>query len=136
MTIQESEQPITAIEIQEFEKEFNLILPENFKKFYLKFNGGFVYDDDDDLIAQIFTIKYGDLTLSEMINDNQILEENVPREYLPFATTGVGHIITMLLNSQDANYGKIYLFRHDTLEPELFENSLEELLEADSIDNL
>lgn len=135
MTIEASQQPITAIEIQEFEKEFNLTLPENFKKFYRKFNGGFLYDDDD-LIAQIFTIKYGDLTLSEMINSNQIIEENVPREYFPFATTGGGHIITMLLNSQDANYGKIYLFRHDTLEPELFENSLEEFLEVDSIDNL
>ena len=50
MTIEEPQQPITVLEIQEFEKEFNLILPENFKKFYLKFNGGFVYDDDDDLI--------------------------------------------------------------------------------------
>ena len=51
MTIEEPQQPITVLEIQEFEKEFNLILPENFKKFYLKFNGGFVYDDDDDLTA-------------------------------------------------------------------------------------
>jgi hypothetical protein len=136
MTIEESQQPITAIEIQEFEKEFNLTLPENFKKFYRKFNGGFVYDDDDDLIAQIFTIKYGDLTLSEMIQGNQILEKNVPREYLPFATTDVGHIITALIDSQDPNFGKIYLFRHDTLEPEFFENSLEELLEVDSIDDL
>ena len=136
MTIEASQQPITAIEIQEFEKEFNLTLPENFKKFFCKFNGGYLYDEDDDLTAQFFSIKYGRLTMAYVIKYNQIIEENIPKKYIPFATTVGGHFLTTLLNQQDSNYGKIYLFRHDTLEPELFENSLEELLEVDSIDNL
>lgn len=38
--ITESEQNITLADIQNFEKEFEVTMPENLKKIYLKYNGG------------------------------------------------------------------------------------------------
>lgn len=131
--ITEAESSITLPDIQQIESQFNFTMPENLKKLYLKYNGGILdvgkntYDFDN--------IKYGDSRIEESIDSFQVTEQHIPREFLPFATTPVGHIICIYIGSGSKN-GHIYLFRHDELEPIFYNNTLEEFLEINSIDDL
>jgi cell wall assembly regulator SMI1 len=130
----ESEENITLNDISEFEKKFNLVLPDNYKKLILKFNGG-VDSMGDSIFSELYSIKYGDTTVESAIHTLQMVEQNIPRDYLPFAITGIGDQITLYLKS-GYNYGNIYLFRYDELEPRKIADSLEELLGVKSIDEL
>jgi cell wall assembly regulator SMI1 len=125
---------ISENELQEFEKLFGINLPENYKRLLKKYNGS--YNENDEMLLDYFcSIKYGELTLEESITDLQILENNIPREYLPFAATGTGNQITLSLKAGD-DYGKIYLFRYDELKPIFLNESLEQLLGVNNIDEL
>jgi cell wall assembly regulator SMI1 len=87
------------------------------------------------LLDILFSLKFGELTIEDSIQYNQILENNIPLGYIPIGYTGTGNEIT--INVKDENkIGKIYLFRHDELIPILIANSLEELLGVNSIDEL
>ena len=66
----------------------------------------------------------------------QLVEANIPKEHLVFATNGAGNQIAINIDVESANHSKIYLFRYDELEPILLANSLEGLLGVDSIDEL
>ncbi|MBD8082415.1 SMI1/KNR4 family protein [Chryseobacterium caseinilyticum] len=129
--ITEQEQSITVADILELESMFNFNMPENLKKLYLKHNGGII----DDGYYEIHSIKYGESLLEETIDSLQFIEQHIPKEYLPFATTAVGHLICIYTDSGSKN-GHIYLFRHDELEPVFYDISLEKFLKVDSIDDL
>ena len=131
--INSSERMITIGDILSFEKTFNIVIPSSLKRLYLKYNGGEV-EFSDASTYDFASIKYGELTLGGLVQ-NLIIDENViPGNFLPFAVTGVGHMITIQMDSAVNN--KIYLFRYDELEPILLANSLEELLGVTSIDEL
>jgi cell wall assembly regulator SMI1 len=130
----QSEKGISNKEIEEFEQKFNIVLPANYKKLILIHNGG-ENENDDMLLSSLRSIKYGKFTLEQSIRILQIVEENIPRNYLPFADTGTGNIIA--LNVEKGNeFGKIYLFRHDELKPILLKESLEEILGVKNIEEL
>lgn len=135
ITIEESQQQVTNAEISEFETKYNIILPENYKKLIKKYNGG--YDaSDEHILNSIYSLKYGDNTIEDARKTLQIIEENIPLKFLPIGSTGTGNFITLFIDSTSADNNKIFLFRHDDLEPILLTNSLEELLSVESIDDL
>ena len=134
INIIESEKNITQNEIIEFETNFNLALPENYKKLILKYNGG-IDSNGESILSEIYSIKYGNLLVERVIHTLQIIENNISRDYFPFATTGTGNEITLNLKA-GSNYGKIYLFRYDELKPIKIADSLEELLGVKNIDEL
>lgn len=131
--IEQSEKKITLTEINDLELKLNKTLPSNLKSLYLKYNGGLL-SEEDQFSYDFASIKYGDFKLEELIEDLQVTEMTIPNFYLPFLISGVGNIITICLDNN--NYGKIYLFRYDELEPILMKNSLEDFLEVKSIDEL
>jgi hypothetical protein len=134
INIEQSEIAIDLVDIEEVEKKYNIKLPPTYKTLLLTYNGGMCYDDR--LICDLCSIRYGDVTLEETIYDLQICEPLIPRSYLPFAITGVGHIIALCINPKDDNYEKIFFIRHDEFELELIEDSLEDLFEVKHIDEL
>ena len=132
-TITECEEQITKEDIAKFEIKFQFELPDNYKQLLLNYNGG-VNSNDNMVLDQLFSLKHGELTIEEFINDMQILEKNIPRKYLPIGMTGTGNIITLLLE-KGSNYGKLFLFRNDLTKHNLA-NSLEELLGVHHIGEL
>jgi cell wall assembly regulator SMI1 len=131
--IERSKEKINSQDIQNLESKFNFVLPGNFKKLILKYNGGYI--DDAIYLDTLYSIKFGSLTIENAINDLQILEENIPRDYLPFANTGTGNQITIFLKEGN-DYGKIFLFRYDEVEPKKIADSLEELFGVKNIEDL
>ncbi|MEG1591668.1 SMI1/KNR4 family protein [Chryseobacterium sp.] len=131
--VKNPKQKITLSDIKYIESEFSFTMPESLKKLYLKYNGGIIDIDED--YYRLNSIKYGNLLLVNTIDTMQITEKNIPREYIPFANTEGGHFICIYVKAGSKN-GQIYLFRHDELEPIFYNNSLEEFLNVDSIEEL
>ncbi|MFK7749077.1 MAG: SMI1/KNR4 family protein [Kordia sp.] len=130
MKIIESEKNINIIDINNLEEKYNVVFPENFKKLYLKYNGG-LEETGEDIVDELYSIKYGKSTIEIVRDSLQISENNIPLYYLLFATTGVGHQIGVNLEDDS-----IVLFRKDDLKPEVIANSLENLLKVNSIEEL
>ena len=128
-----SEIPILIEDIEKFEKDNDIIFPENLKNLYLKYNGGEIEISDSNFY-DFASLKYGEFRLEELLNDLQIEENVIPENFIPFATTGVAHIITIKFS--DSIYNEIYLFRYDELNPKKISNSLEEFLGVNSIEEL
>ncbi|MBP6731692.1 MAG: SMI1/KNR4 family protein [Chitinophagales bacterium] len=127
-------QSITIADIEEFETNFQVKLPANYKELLLKFNGGY-NPNVDDTLRTLYSIRYGKHTVEFGIQVNQIWEDNIPKDYLGIGGTGLGDEITICVKEGD-DYGKIFLFRLDTLEPELLSDSLEDFLGVESIEDL
>ncbi len=128
----QSEKSITINDLIVFQQINNITIPENLKQLLLKYNGGITINSD--IFSQLLSIKYGELTMGEIVEYNQVLEKNIPDNYLPFAITGVGHFLTIKLANN--NSGKIYVFRHDEFNPILIAESLEEILGVINISEL
>ena len=131
--IVESEPLITQMDIRTFENNFNKELPENYKQLLLKFNGG-LESEGDRLLDTLYSLKYGNNTVEVAVKIHQILEKNIPLAFLPIGNTGTGNERTLCIEGDDL--GKIFLFRHDELLPDLVANSLEELFGVNHIDEL
>lgn len=132
--IEQSEKEITLDEIRAFEVKFNKTLPSNLTSLYLKFNGGLLIDIEQ-FSYDFPSIKYGNFTLEELVEDLQITEKTIDDSYLPFLISGVGNIISIFVENTN-DFGKIYLFRYDDLKPVIMSDSLEEFLGVKSIDDL
>ena len=134
INILDSEKEINNIELLEFEKKYNISLPNNYKSFVKKYNGG--YTDDSENIDKFLSIKYGVVTVELLIDTHQITEKNIPNNYLPIALDWSDNPITINLNGGN-DYGKIVKFYFDTdEEPEIIANSLEELVGVNNINEL
>ena len=125
---------ITFQDILDFENKMKIILPINYKGLISKYNGGLT--EDSDFFDVLLSIKYGKQKVEDIINIHQIIENNIPNNYLPVALDWSDNPITINLDEGN-DYGKIVKFYFDTdEEPEIIANSLEELLGVDSIDDL
>jgi len=125
---------VNSKEINSFLEEFHLNPPISFIHFLLKYNGGLL--ENNDKIKRFLSIKYGGLNIEDMINIHQIIEQNIPKGYLPIALDWSDNPIT--INTNEGNQkGEIVKFYFDTdEEPEVLAHSLEELLGVTSIDEL
>lgn len=129
----EQEQSVTPEDIKDIEKQFGFTMPENLKKLYLKYNGGILETGENSY--DLDSIKYGNSRMEESIDSFQITEQHIPKEYLPFATTPVGHIICIYTGNGSKN-GSIFLFRYNEMEPVFYNRNLEDFLAIDSIEEL
>ena len=132
--ISDSEKQVSVLDFLEFERKYNISLPNNYKSFIKKYNGG--YTDESDYVDNFLSLKYGVVKIELLIDTHQIIENNIPSNYLPIALDWSDNPITINLNEGN-DYGKIVKFYFDTdEEPEIIANSLEELLGVDNIDDL
>jgi cell wall assembly regulator SMI1 len=129
------EEKLTNEDIKEFEKNYGLQLPENYKKLLLKHNGGYISEYHEQL-SSFQSVKYGQCKLEDAINAYSTYETLLDKEFVPIASSHSNNPITLCLR-QGELYGKIILFFFDRdEEPELLAESLEELLGVESIDDL
>jgi len=128
-----SEQKLTKEEIQQFENEFQIKLPNELKELLLKYNGGVLNNEMKDYaFGLLFPINYGVNTMNDVIDTLQITEQHIPREYIPFADDQGGNIFTISTKIED--YGNIYYWEMDVGEPRknFVANSLEEFFTGKS----
>jgi cell wall assembly regulator SMI1 len=130
-----SERPISANEISEFEKHYDVNLPEDYKRFLLRNNGGrpvpdffTVWDDGDGVSVSWFcSVKYGDDRLDLTLDMLWLAEQVVPRTLLPVANDPGGDLICISLDEKE--YGKVYMWFGSTdSEPVLLASSFTELI--------
>lgn len=131
-----SEQNLTDSDITEFQNQHQVTLPDNYKKLIKKYNGGVVEEHDD--ISILCSIKYGTNTVDSWIHIHQELENNIPKELLPFADDVSDNPICLNIKQDDENYGKVFIVYMDggDLEPVLMTDSLEELFGVEKIEDL
>lgn len=131
--LRNSKQKLSEADINDFERQANLTLPSNYRKFISKFNGGLVEDNDD--IKMFLSIKHGNNTVEYIREIHQVAEKNIPANYLAIATDWANNPITICNQGNDA--GKIVKFYFDTdHKPEIMAASLEEILGVQRIDDL
>lgn len=128
------EKKLNFQDILDFEYKMGVVLPINYRRLILKFNGGLI--KESDLFDVLLSIKYGKQKVEDMINMHQIIEQNIPKGYLPIALDWSDNPITINTN-EGHQKGEIVKFYFDTdEEPEVIAHSLEELLGVTSMDEL
>lgn len=134
-TFLRAKEPINLTNITEFEQEYKVLLPANYKELLLMYNGGapargvFVANQEKSFFIQIFySLKYGENTLERVLNSTQVWEQVIPTDLLPIACDHFGNDYCISLSDND--YGKIHIWLHDVGGVKSFvANSLEEFLE-------
>lgn len=110
----EAEKNLSIKDLKEFEIRYNVILPNDFKEYYLSNNGGYPpynYIDSKEYVLSIdgfLSIKYGNLTIETLIEDYK-KEGVIFTTSIPFANDSSGNIFFIVLNEKD--YGIIKLWR-------------------------
>ncbi|MEO4005359.1 SMI1/KNR4 family protein [Flavobacterium sp. CAU 1735] len=97
---------ITAEELNEFEQEIGLTLPEDYRAHMLKYNGGspfsyylyFGEPDDGILLFRFKSIKYGDPLVEK--------QDYLPENYLSMGYTESGYLVMSL---DENEYGSIFV---------------------------
>ena len=124
----DSESAISIEVLDEFIIKYQLKLPESYKNFILKHNGGYAEicafdnpNEDGTIVAEFCAIRLelGDfleeldniITVTQLIEDHQHLEKNLPAHLFPFALAEGGGKFCISMNEED--FGTIYLFFMD-----------------------
>lgn len=94
-TIRSRKKPATAYEIFEFEKSANVALPEDYKKFLQKWNGGAVQDGRITVFEDDFTIQSFFHLVGSDQNSVATRLSDVPGEILPIADCIDGRILVI-----------------------------------------
>jgi hypothetical protein len=129
-----SKQSLTDSDLQVLNNLIVTPLPMNYRTFIMKYNGGLV--KDDDTINTILSVKFGELTVENMISTHTISEKNLPAYLLPIALDWSSNPICIDLR-KGMTYGNIILFYLDVdSEYEVIADDLEEFLKVGSIDNI
>ena len=131
LSLRES-QPNTSIEkIEEFERDYELELPGEYKKFLLLNNGGtpdkvYYIENNADLVVNFFlSLGSKKFSLEEYIEDWH--EDKFPREFVPIGEDAFGNIICISCIGE--NKGQIYFFDHETTKIRFIAPSFQHLLE-------
>jgi hypothetical protein len=128
--LKNTKEKLTVQNIIEFENVFDLKLPESYKSFILRFNGGFpdirLYFENHP-IDSFRPIKHGSRTVEQTIES---LKDFLPKKSLPFGHSNSGYLYISLL---EENYGKVYVIFSDG-EPKLLTDSFKDFLDQLSED--
>lgn len=134
ITFRNNKQAITTQDLDDFENEFDIVLPQKYREMMLIYNGGrpdpaIVYTNGErGSIGAFYSIKYGKQQVSLYIKWVQIEEQNIPINFLPIARDEGGNNYTLKLDGD--NIGEIHLWYSDTedVEKEKVADDLEEFL--------
>lgn len=126
----DTEQNITALELNSFEQEQNVNLPVAYKTHILTSNGGTPEKDifKGMRVHYFHPIKYGENQLKEIIDD---IGELFPPDFFPFAGDAGGNQIGFFLAGERVQ--KVYIWFHDMDDEDELEylaDSFEEFMEG------
>lgn len=114
MQFEQSEKQLTQEELNNFEENFQVSLPDDFRQHYLNYNGGYPPYDYVKGLKNIFTIngfdsiKYGTLPIEQAIADHKKSGITFEKK-IPFAYDNGGNVF---LISED---GAIYILESEFL---------------------
>lgn len=127
MKLNDSGEKITSEEIRSFEKDFSIVLPEDYKSFLEESNGGmpdgdYVFEFFDEVterinhsvIQEFFILNTNeDGSYNDLKNNCMNLwnDEALGKSDIPFALDPGGNYLCLSLNSDD--YGTVYLCNHE-----------------------
>ena len=128
MEFENTKEAITLEDLNKFESEYKVLLPESYKIHLLKYNGGFpvleMYFGKFNIpIDSFLPLKYGAQTIEKAIKS---LENVLNKGEIPFARTTSG---TIFMSLREENYGFIYVAYSDW-EPNLITNSFEDFMKG------
>lgn len=111
-----SEKNVSLEDINEFQQNYNIKLPESYKQHILINNGGIPKKDflkeKEITVSCFYSIKYGENKIEDIIKNLQVLEDVLPKNLFPFANDLGGNDFCISL--EENNFGKIYIWYHDT----------------------
>ena len=109
---------LKEIELSDFEKVNDIILPNDYKDFLLKFNGGVpnpnVNENPSTVVTYILGMHNGDYYAS-LYKHVDIFKRRLPFSTFPIATDGFGNLFIMSVHPK--GLGHIYFWDHEG-EPE------------------
>jgi cell wall assembly regulator SMI1 len=112
-------EPITEDKLSQFEKELGRQLPQDYRQFLLRHNGGkpnpgkFSVDIDgfrNTTVVQRF-LGFHDTDADSFSRYSKIYENRIPDNLLPIATELSVDLICISINGDD--YGKVYYWDHN-----------------------
>ena len=112
-----TEKQITDKNFQEFEEMLNIKLPDEFKKHYVKYNGGFPnanWSEGEEInypFDNFLSIKYGENTIEKKIQEFQNLQFDFGSKII-FAMKELLYYYFIDVSSE--NYGQIFVRRLKT----------------------
>jgi len=125
MYLLDSEKTLSVIEMDSFNAFFDNDLPDSFKDFFLKDNGGYPIDNEEGnvfMLGGFHPIKYGSLPIEAIYQDltESFLEL---RDMVPFAYDEGGNSFLLSLKKEDGSFGRVFVFLMD-------EKALEEVADS------
>ncbi|CAL2080597.1 SMI1/KNR4 family protein [Tenacibaculum sp. 190524A05c] len=126
MEFENSKEAITLEDLNNFESEYKVLLPESYKNHLLKYNGGFpaldIYFGNFNVpIDSFLSLKNGTQTIEKSIKS---LEHVLNEGEIPFARTTSG---TIFMSLKEEKSGGIYV-AYSEWEPELLAESFEDFI--------
>lgn len=133
MVFLETSPALNQSEIEEAERKMSVIFPDEFKKHYLEYNGGYpekdiyVWSDGGRTTINTFSsIKYdGFQNLENSYRNLTVLEQYLPVGVIPFATDDGGNFFC--ISAREKDYGNIYYCNNDDYNTEDKEECLTKL---------
>jgi len=122
MEVYKSFDPIHRVDIDKFEITTGIILPDEYVKFLLTHNGGYIrpyaFYFDDEGIQELGLVNFFFGLISEeswysLYENYQQSRQKLPERMLPIADTGVGNLICISLSGIDC--GNIFYMLHEII---------------------
>ncbi len=120
-TMYETKRRLTPLDLDELEKRLSISLPDQYRTWLLKFNGGqpvpgrFSLDGGETLdgVAWFFAVHDGEFNNfeTEFIYWTQTTKR-LPDNLVPIATDGSGNLICLSFGGDDK--GKVYFWEHES----------------------
>lgn len=117
-----TEAPAAPADLAAIEAKYGFLLPEDFKKHVLRFNGGwpkrttFIQVAEGDRIqrsvSEFNPIKHGENTLEESL---RLLRGDLHDDLVPFADEAGGDVFCLSVGPED--YGSVYYIGHEFYTP-------------------
>ena len=115
------ERPLTGGDIDDVERRFGVVFPASLRQHYLRWNGGaperYLFVDEEGVtfvVNDFLPIKYAhpqNLSMEELIQDWQVEQAIIGREFIPFAADPGGNWYCMKTTEPDR--GAVFFFDHE-----------------------
>jgi hypothetical protein len=130
VTVKKPSSKISTEDVQSFEHQYEIELPEEYKQFLLNNNGGIpdkVYytENDADLVINFFlSLGSEKYSIEEYIKDWR--QEGLANELVPIGEDAFGNLIC--ISCKGDNKGQVYVWNHELSEIRLIAPSFNYLL--------